>query len=498
MWRDGRNPSWHDGAIPPAEICDRARVARDRRFDGRFFTGVVTTRIYCRPVCPVTPARSQNVRFFATAAAAEAAGFRPCLRCRPESAPGSPAWQGSGASVSRALALIDRGFLDEHRLPDLAAVLGIGARHVTRLFLRHCGASPGVLARSRRVQMAKRLLDETTLPMTQIAFASGFDSLRRFNSAFRETYGRSPSDLRRRGRAEMRGEAISLRLCFRPPYDWPLMLRLRSSEAIPGVECVAGGTYRRTLSIAGVSGWLAVRAVAGHAALDVSLSLESHGQLRAAIERVQTMFDLAADPSQIGRVLATCRRRGMVAAALPGIRLPGAWSGVETGTRALVERRVGADATTPVMGALVEGLGRPVSFRDQPGLSRLFPDAEQLGRVPLRLSGLSSRGEAEVRRFARAVAEGRIRFDASEPFARLARSLVEEGGLDRADAEWVAARTLGEPDADFAQRLALSDRERAWWRDATTQRALRPWRSYAALVLCLSRGRGAHERSVAP
>src|SRR5512132_3326033 len=159
--------------------CDQARLARDRTYDGRFFTGVRTTGIYCRPVCPVRPARSANVRFFPTAAAAEQAGFRPCLRCRPETAPGSPAWRGSGATVSRALALINRGFLDEHRLPALAASLGVGPRHLTRLFLEHCGAAPGVLARCRRVQMAKRLLDETRLPMTDVALASGFRSLRR-------------------------------------------------------------------------------------------------------------------------------------------------------------------------------------------------------------------------------------------------------------------------------------------------------------------------------
>jgi len=174
------------------ELCDRARLARDARFDGRFVTGVLTTGIYCRPICPVKPAKSTNVRFFASAAAAERAGFRPCLRCRPETAPGTPAWHGSGATISRGLTLINGGFLDEHSVEELADVLGIGLRHLTRLFMQHIGAPPGVLGRTRRVQIAKQLLDETDMAMTEIAFVAGFSSIRRFNAVFKDTYGRPP------------------------------------------------------------------------------------------------------------------------------------------------------------------------------------------------------------------------------------------------------------------------------------------------------------------
>lgn len=183
--------------LDPRE-CDRARLARDRRYDGRFFTGVRTTRIYCRPVCPVKPAKSANVEFFPSATAAEQAGYRPCLRCRPEAAPGTPAWRGSAATVSRAIKLIDHGFLDSHGVESLAAKLGVGARHLTRLFRKHLGAAPREVARTRRVQAAKRLLDETDLPMTEIAFAAGFASVRRFNAVFVETYRRPPSQVRRR------------------------------------------------------------------------------------------------------------------------------------------------------------------------------------------------------------------------------------------------------------------------------------------------------------
>ncbi len=185
--------------IDPIE-CNRARLRRDRLYDGRFFTGVRTTRIYCRPVCPVKPAKSENVEFFPSAAAAERAGYRPCLRCRPEAAPGTPAWRGSAATVSRAIKLIDCGFLDAHGVDALAATLGIGTRHLARLFNKHLGAAPREVARTRRVQAAKRLLDETNLSMTEIAFAAGFASVRRFNAVFAQTYRRPPSALRRRAR----------------------------------------------------------------------------------------------------------------------------------------------------------------------------------------------------------------------------------------------------------------------------------------------------------
>jgi len=184
--------------------CDRARIARDPRFDGWFFTGVLTTGVYCRPTCPVRPARSRNVVFFPTASAAERAGFRPCLRCRPEAAPGTPAWRGAAATVSRALKLIDRGFLDEKSVDELADTLGVGARHLRRLFLKHAGASPLAAASTRRVQRAKTLLDETAMPISAIAFAAGFASIRRFNAAFRAVYRRPPSAVRRTRRRARR------------------------------------------------------------------------------------------------------------------------------------------------------------------------------------------------------------------------------------------------------------------------------------------------------
>jgi AraC family transcriptional regulator, regulatory protein of adaptative response / methylated-DNA-[protein]-cysteine methyltransferase len=209
------------GGVLDGRACDRARLARDARFDGRFFTGVLTTRIYCRPTCPVKPAKSANVVFFPTAAAAERAGFRPCLRCRPEAAPGTPAWRGAAATVSRALRLIEAGFLDDgRRVDDLADTLGMTARHLRRLFLRHAGASPTAVAATRRVQRAKTLLDETALPMSAVAFAAGFTSIRRFNAAFRAVYRRPPSIVRRRrARRQSTADTVAARQIRRAPLS---------------------------------------------------------------------------------------------------------------------------------------------------------------------------------------------------------------------------------------------------------------------------------------
>src|SRR5262245_34538924 len=232
---------------------DRARASRDPRFDGKFFIAVTSTRIYCRPVCPVPSPKRANIRYYATAAAAAEAGYRPCLRCRPEAAPGSPAWQGTSAIVRRALRLIDEGAMDSGSVETLASRVGIGARHLHRLFVQHVGASPMTVAHTRRLHFAKRLLDETTLPMTEIALAAGFRSLRRFNDAFQTTYRRAPRDLRRlrrSGASDGSADEVVLRLAFRPPYDWEHVRAFLATRAIPGVERVDARGYARAVPLA--------------------------------------------------------------------------------------------------------------------------------------------------------------------------------------------------------------------------------------------------------
>jgi len=324
------------------EICDRARVARDSRFDGRFVSGVLTTRIYCRPVCPVRPARSANVIFFPTAAAAETAGFRPCLRCRPEAAPGSAALRGTAATVSRALRLIDQGALDGGRVGDLAAALGVGARHLTRLFLEHVGAPPTAAARTRRVQLAKMLLSESRLPMTEVAFAAGFRSVRRFNAVFHQTYRRPPSSIRRADPDAIDGGGLTLRLAYCPPLGWAGTARRLAAECTPGVEDIGPGGYRRTVAIDGRAGWLSVRPVAGLSQVELRLQLPDYQPLRAVIERVSRLLDLGADPEAIAGQLAADGSLGMLRSRLRAVRLPGAWDGFEVAVHRVLRRHVGA------------------------------------------------------------------------------------------------------------------------------------------------------------
>ncbi|WP_395943105.1 bifunctional transcriptional activator/DNA repair enzyme AdaA [Brevundimonas sp.] len=332
------------------EVCWRALGARDARFDGRFFTAVTSTGIYCRPVCPARTPKRENVIFHPTAASAEAAGFRACLRCRPETAPEMGAWRGTSNTVSRALALIEAGALDEGDADGLAARLGVGERHLRRLFRQHLGAAPVSVAQTRRVLLAKQLIHETGLSMAEVALASGFGSVRRFNETFQALYGRAPSDLRRskaRGEARDEGggertEAVRIGLAYRPPYDWDAMMRALATRGAPD-EAVDGGVWTRTLRTAvdGTEGSVTVRqGAAGKAAIEARI-----GELKAlpgVLARVRRVFDLAADPEAIARDLSADAVLAAALEARPGLRPAGDW--IDAGEEAPSDRLETADA----------------------------------------------------------------------------------------------------------------------------------------------------------
>ena len=325
-----------------AEACWRALSARDARFDGRFFTGVTSTGIYCRPVCPARTPRRENVVFHPTAASAEAAGFRACLRCRPETAPEMGAWRGTSNTVSRALALIEAGALDDGDAEALAERLGVGERHLRRLFRQHLGAAPVSVAQTRRVLLAKQLIHETELTMAEVAMASGFGSVRRFNETFQALYGRPPSALRRRKAAEEGGGRVTLNLAYRPPYDWDFVSAALAARGAAD-ETTADGAWTRRLrkSVDGTEGAVTVRPGALGKAV-VEARIDELKALPGVLARVRRVFDLAADPEAITRDLSADPELAPVLAARPGLRPVGDW--IDDGEGAPSDRLTGADA----------------------------------------------------------------------------------------------------------------------------------------------------------
>ena len=484
--------------------CRRARLARDARFDGRFFVAVKTTGVFCRPICPAVPPQERNVEYFPTAAAASEAGFRACLRCRPECAPGTPAWTGASTTVARALRLIGDGALEEDGIDRLAARLGVGARHLRRLFVEHLGASPIAIAQTRRLLSAKRLIDETEIPLTTVAMASGFGSIRRFNSAFLASYGRSPRELRqavlRSPRSEVRtprqagrnGHRMapgqpralySFQLRYRPPFDWETLLAFLAPRAIPGVEAIDAGTYRRSIEIDGKGGWLEVTR-RDPAALTLSIGFPEPRDVLRIVSRVRHLFDLDADPMTIDRHLAADTLLAPLVRRRPGMRVPGAWDGFELGVRAILGQQVSVAAATPLAGRLVARVGRPRAS----GVARLthcFPSPADLATAPVEQIGVPKKRADAIRAFAAAVARGAVCFDAAIDPDHFRRALRELPGIGDWTAEYIALRALGDPDAfpsgDLGLRRAtgissarkLSERAQAW----------RPWRGYAALHL---------------
>jgi AraC family transcriptional regulator, regulatory protein of adaptative response / DNA-3-methyladenine glycosylase II len=368
------------------DVLDRARRSRDARFDGKFFIAVTSTGIYCRSICPAKTSKDTNVRYYATAAEAAAAGFRPCRRCRPETAPGSPAWLGTSAVVRRALRLIQDGALDHCSVEELAARLGVGARHLSRLFSRHVGASPIAIAQTRRLHFAKQLLDETNLPITRIAFGAGFASVRRFNHAFKVTYQRSPREIRRASRRSQDAE-LKLRLTYRPPYDWERLIRCLARRAVPGLESVTPDNYQRTVRTARNHAIVTVSRVPGLDALELRIQGGESSELLALTSSVRRMFDLAADPAKIAEVLQRDPLLAAEVALHPGLRIPGCWDLFEGAVRLLIELTAASSAPA-LLTSLVECAGSAINDGTD-SLYRLFPSPQGLERADLVALGFS-------------------------------------------------------------------------------------------------------------
>jgi AraC family transcriptional regulator of adaptative response / DNA-3-methyladenine glycosylase II len=466
-------------------ICSRARLSRDARFDGKFYIGVRSSGVYCRPICPAPTAMEKNVRYFPTAAAAAEAGFRPCLRCRPECSPGTPAWAGTQSTVSRALRLISECGLADGGVEVLAERLGVGSRHLRRLFLRHLGATPRAVAQTRRLHFAKKLIDETSLPMIQVAMVSGFGCVRRFNADIRKTYHRTPTQIRALARQTVSQpeNQYLFRLNYRPPYNWPAMLSFLAARATPGVEVVQQGCYRRSISVRGVDGCFEVSPDPGHDALVVRVQFSDPQSLFFIIERIRAMFDLNADWAAIVRNLRIDPALAARVQTEPGVRVPGCWNGFELATRAILGQQITVRGATALAGRMVKAFGQPFAFSS--GLTHLFPTPETLADANLSSVGLTKARAETIRALARAVCDRRIVFDGIMESGVFLDRLCEIPGIGAWTAQYVAMRALGEPDAfpsgDVALLRALGLRNnRELERRAE---AWRPWRAYAAMYL---------------
>jgi AraC family transcriptional regulator, regulatory protein of adaptative response / DNA-3-methyladenine glycosylase II len=461
------------------EICRAARLSRDARFDGKFFIAVRTTRVFCRPVCPARSPKEENIDYYPSAAAALQADFRPCLRCRPESW-GTPAWDGTSTTVIRALRLIDEGALESDGVDSLAERLGIGSRHLRRLFLQHLGATPIAVAQAQRLLSAKKLIDETTLPLTAIAIASRYGSIRRFNAAFRTTYGRSPRELRRGTKRASNSGPITLHLRFRPPYDYHALLNFLSKRAIAGVEYIHRDIYRRTFVLDGQPGWLEVQPHASHA---LTLRVDSVGpsQLLHVVARVRRIFDLDADPIAINSSLKRDPLLARLIKARPGLRVPGAWDSFELGVRAILGQQVSVAGASTLTARLAAKFGHPVPFQID-GLACTFPTADELVDADLAIGIPAARAEA-IREFARAVAAESLIFDGTHDAPTCVGRLCEIRGLGPWTAQYIAMRALSDPDAFPAGDLVLLRAMRMKTPAELERHAQRwrPWRAYAAM-----------------
>ncbi|MCI0349586.1 MAG: helix-turn-helix domain-containing protein [Acidobacteriales bacterium] len=483
---------------------DRARISRDPRFDGKFFIAVKSTGIYCRPICPSPTSKIGNVRYYPTAAAAAEAGYRPCLRCRPEAAPGTPAWLGTSAVVRRALRFIDEGFLDQRSVEQLAERLGIGARHLHRLFVQHVGASPITVAQTRRLHFAKRLLDETELPITEIALAAGFGSLRRFNSAFQQTYARAPRELRRQRRERATAQPaneVVLKLAYRSPYDWEHMRDFLAARAVPGVERVDERGYARTVATGDGHAIVCVRPLETEEALELRVCGAPAAALFHLSSLARSAFDLAADPARIVFAFGSDTLLAPLARRRPGLRIPGAWDPFECAVRAVLGQQVSVAAGRTFAARVVARIGRTIT-NGEPGLTHLFPTAAEVAAAELEGLGLTRARIGALRALAKTVVSGELNFHG--PVEEVMAALMSLPGIGAWTAQYVALRALNEPDAFPAADIVLQRMAAKNGRPMTTRalearaEAWRPWRGYAVMHLWRSATDSVQERAVQP
>jgi AraC family transcriptional regulator, regulatory protein of adaptative response / DNA-3-methyladenine glycosylase II len=473
------------------DLCYRALCSRDARFDGRFFTAVTSTGIYCRPICPAPTPYAQNVRFYSCAAAAEAGGFRACRRCHPESSPGSPDWNVRADLVARALRMIADGIVDNEGVSGLASRLAVSERHLHRELVAQIGVGPLALARSRRAQTARLLIDQTNLSLTTIAFAAGFASVRQFNDTMQEVFACAPSELRRHAQPTSNGEGkLSLRLQYRPPFDAEALLAYLEKRAIPGVEEVASGRYRRTVAFAKSRGIIEVEPMVAGNAVRIHVQLNDLSDLNLIVQRCRRLFDLDADPAAIASVLRTDPLLAPLIDSRPGMRVPGAVNGFEFAVRAIIGQQISVTGARTLVGRLVTSLGEPLTSPDG-SLTHTFPSPEVIANANMDGLGITQRRITALQALAQSVIRQELILDASSNREETATRLQALPGVGPWTVAYIAMRALSDPDAfpvsDLGLRRAFEQHGLAADIKSIAQRAeaWRPWRAYATQYLWL-------------
>ncbi len=464
------------------EACYQAISRRDRRFDGTFYTAVKTTGIFCRPSCPARTPASRNVRFFAHAAGAIDAGFRPCRRCRPELAPAHPEWNRRADLAHRAMALIEQGVVDREGVGGLASRLGVSERHLRRELVNEVGTGPNQLARTRRVLLARRLLDQTSLSITDIAFAAGFTSIRQFNESFRRTFDATPTDLRRRpGRAVATDEeasAVKLSLASRGRLGWATLQTFLAARAIPGLESAPDGRFRRNVE----GGWIELAGTDDDRVIEVDCSLKDLGTLSSLLPRIRLVCDLDSDLDAIGRELRTHHDLAVILdaggspTAVP--RLPGTFDRFELAVRAVVGQQVSVAGARTTLGRLLDIVRPDAEIHDR------FPTPAEILAAPLEQLGMPNRRRETIRTLAGAVETGAVDLSVEADAGRTERDLKALPGIGPWTAGYITMRAFGHPDGWPASDLVLAKRLGVTGRELDTRaEAWRPWRAYAAMAI---------------
>jgi AraC family transcriptional regulator of adaptative response / DNA-3-methyladenine glycosylase II len=454
----------------------RAHLARDQRFDGKFFVAVKTTMIYCRPTCPARKAKLENLTFYIHAAQAEEAGYRPCLRCRPETAPGSPAWIGTSSTVQRAIRMMEYFASEDLSIKDIAEKLGIGERWLRELFQEQVGASPQSILVSKKLDIARNLLDNSTLSITDIAFSSGFQSIRRFNDAFKIRFNKPPNTFRKEPLSEGK---MRFQLSYRPPYAWENVIHFLSHRAISGVELIENNSYQRLISYGETSGWFRAKMV-GNNKIEFEVTLNKNANILELIARLKNIFDLDADPMAIENDLKKDKKLKPFLAQQNGLRIAGAWDGFELAVRAVVGQKISVSAARTILGRLVNRCGEKQTVDTSLHLERFFPTPKNILAADLSNLGLTGSKIETLKQLASAVDNKILLLDGTDSFEETSQKLLSIKGIGLWTVEYIAMRALKNPNAFPETDLELQKKISGL---QLNPKHWIPWRAYAAVLL---------------